>query len=45
MESDLTEDNDLVDCEELMSVLATDKVEVEPGDAVCIRTGFDRMVL
>lgn len=35
----------LVGYEELMAVLTRDKVNIEPGDMVCIRTGFDRMVL
>ena len=35
----------LVGFDELSSVLARDKVVIEPGDMVCIRTGFDRMVL
>jgi len=29
----------------LMAVLEKDKVEVEAGDLVCLRTGFDRMLL
>ena len=29
----------------LMRVLETDKVEVERGDLVCLRTGYDRMLL
>jgi kynurenine formamidase len=35
----------LVGFEELSAILAKDKVEIEPGDIVCLRTGFDRMVL
>jgi hypothetical protein len=31
--------------DELMSVLETDKVVVETGDLVCLRTGFDRLIL
>ena len=31
--------------EDLMDVLAKDKVTVEPGDLVCLRTGFDRLLL
>lgn len=29
----------------LMAILETDKVEVEPGDILCFRTGFDRALL
>ncbi|MCB2078333.1 MAG: cyclase family protein [Novosphingobium sp.] len=29
----------------LMRILEADKVEVEPGDVLCFRTGFDRMLL
>jgi kynurenine formamidase len=35
----------LVGFDELSAILAQDKVVIEPGDMVCIRTGFDRMVL
>ncbi len=35
----------LVGFDELSAILARDKVVIEPGDMVCIRTGFDRMVL
>ncbi len=31
--------------EALMRILEADKVEVEPGDALCFRTGFDRALL
>ena len=31
--------------ERLMRILEADKVEVEPGDALCFRTGFDRALL
>ena len=31
--------------EELMAVLEKDQVTVEPGDLVCLRTGFDRLLL
>ena len=31
--------------EQLMRILEEDKVEVEPGDALCFRTGFDRALL
>ena len=31
--------------EELMRILEADQVEVEEGDMVCLRTGFDRVVL
>jgi kynurenine formamidase len=29
----------------LMRILEADKVEVEPGDVLCLRTGFDRALL
>ena len=35
----------IVGYEDLMGVLAKDKVTVEPGDFVCIRTGFAQMLL
>jgi hypothetical protein len=35
----------LVGYDQLMRILETDKVAVEPGDMVCLRTGFDRVVL
>jgi kynurenine formamidase len=35
----------MVSYEDLMDVLAKDKVTVEPGDFVCLRTGFDRVLL
>jgi kynurenine formamidase len=35
----------LVGFEDLMDVLKKDKVEVEEGDMVCIRTGFAQMIL
>ena len=35
----------LVSYDELMRVMAADKVEVEEGDLVCLRTGFDRVIL
>lgn len=31
--------------DELMRVLAADAVEIEPGDFVCLRTGFDRALI
>jgi kynurenine formamidase len=31
--------------ERLMSILELDKIEVEPGDVLCFRTGFDRALL
>ncbi|MCB2073513.1 MAG: cyclase family protein [Novosphingobium sp.] len=31
--------------ETLMRILEADRVEVEPGDVVCLRTGFDRALL
>src|ERR1051325_10080658 len=35
----------MVSYDELVRVMETDKVEVEEGDLVCLRTGFDRVVL
>lgn len=35
----------LVTYEDLMDVLAKDKVVVEPGDMVCLRTGFAQLLL
>ncbi len=35
----------LVGFEDLMDVLRKDKVEIEPGDMVCLRTGFAQVVL
>ena len=35
----------LVGFDALMSVLAADQVAVEPGDMLCLRTGFDRVIL
>ena len=35
----------LVSHADLMKVLAKDKVKIEKGDIVCIRTGFDRVLL
>jgi kynurenine formamidase len=35
----------LVSYDELMRVMEADKVEIEEGDLVCLRTGFDRMIL
>jgi len=35
----------LVGYEDLMRILEHDKVEVEPGDMVCLRTGFAQMIL
>jgi hypothetical protein len=31
--------------ERLMNILELDKIEVEPGDVLCFRTGFDRALL
>ena len=31
--------------EQLMRIMEADKVEVEPGDVLCFRTGFDRALL
>jgi hypothetical protein len=31
--------------DQLMRILETDKVEVEAGDLVCLRTGYDRVIL
>lgn len=31
--------------EQLMRVMEADKIEVEPGDVLCLRTGFDRALL
>ena len=28
-----------------MRIIETDKVEIEEGDLVCLRTGFDRVIL
>jgi kynurenine formamidase len=35
----------LVGFEDLMTVLEADQVEIEAGDMVCLRTGFDRVLL
>ncbi len=35
----------IVGFEDLMDVMAKDKIEVEPGDMVCLRTGFAQMIL
>ena len=35
----------IIGYDELMRVLEADRVEVEEGDFVCLRTGFDRMLL
>jgi hypothetical protein len=35
----------LVSFDELMRVIEADKVAVEEGDLVCLRTGFDRVIL
>ena len=35
----------MVGYEDLMGVLDKDKVTVEPGDFVCLRTGFDQVLL
>ena len=35
----------LVSYDELMRVMEQDRVTVEEGDLVCLRTGFDRMIL
>ena len=35
----------LIGYDRLMRILEADKVVVEPGDMVCLRTGFDRAVL
>ena len=35
----------IIGYDELMQVLATDRVVVEPGDIVCLHTGFAEMVL
>ena len=34
-----------VSYDELMRIMEADKVEVEEGDLVCLRTGFDRVIL
>src|SRR5258708_13735748 len=34
-----------VSYDELMRVMEADKVEVEEGDLVCFRTGYDRVIL
>ena len=34
-----------VDYDRLMRILESDRVEVEPGDVLCFRTGFDRALL
>lgn len=34
-----------VDYNDLMRILDADKIEVEPGDLICLRTGFDRKLL
>lgn len=39
------EERRAVNYEELMGVLAADGVEVEEGDILCLRTGFDRVLL
>jgi kynurenine formamidase len=35
----------LVGYEALMRIIESDKIEIEPGDMVCLRTGFDETVL
>ncbi len=35
----------LVSYDELMGIMEHDEVEVEEGDLVCLRTGFDRVIL
>ncbi|MGO8914609.1 MAG: cyclase family protein [Stellaceae bacterium] len=45
LEAHYGRERQLVGYDELMAILAQDKVEVEPGDMVCIRTGFDRLML
>jgi len=34
-----------VDYDQLMRIMEADKVEVEEGDLVCFRTGYDRVIL
>ena len=35
----------LVGYDDLMRVMAADSIKVEPGDLLCLRTGFDRVIL
>lgn len=35
----------IIGYDDLMRVMAADHVEVEPGDMVCLRTDFDRLIL
>src|SRR6185312_8315819 len=45
LEAHFGRERKLVDFDTLMAVLKEDKVEVEEGDMVCIRTGFAQMLL
>jgi hypothetical protein len=45
LEAHFGRDRKLVGFAELMQVLETDDVTVEPGDMVCLRTGFAQVVL
>jgi kynurenine formamidase len=45
LEAHFGRERKLVDYDTLMAVLKEDKVEVEEGDMVCIRTGFAQMLL
>ncbi len=45
LEAHFGRDKKLIGYDELMAVIAADKVVVEPGDIVCLRTGFDEVLL
>ena len=45
LEAHFGRSGEVVGYEALMGVLEKDRVVVEPGDLLCLRTGFDRMLL
>ena len=45
LEAHLGATGTVVGCDELMRIVEKDRVEVEPGDFVCLRTGFARRLL
>lgn len=45
LEAHFGRDRTRVGYDELMKVIEADRVTVEPGDIVCLRTGFDEVVL
>ncbi|HVJ55139.1 MAG TPA: cyclase family protein [Aliidongia sp.] len=45
LEAHVGRERAMIGYDKLMEILETDRVAIEPGDMVCLRTGFDKVIL